>query len=106
MLEKVDALENLLYFIPVVVIAFEYVAISAAFAYAKYVVEYQRPIISLLGGIIKIGGNLPFDAVPNTVVTLHLLGLFLSLVFVICVLVFGWASKIEPLPLPPQDEQI
>lgn len=104
--KKVNSLGNLLHLIPLVVILFEYVAVSSALAYARYHVEAENSVISLLGGLIKVGGNLPFDAVPNTVVTLHLLGLLLSVLYLIYYVIFGPSSGETQQPIdsiPPQE---
>lgn len=80
----------LLYLIPVLILVFEHTALSSALAYARYGLEYQPPSVDLLGGLIGIGDTIPYDAVPNFVVTLHLLGLFLGLVWLGYAIFFGW----------------
>jgi len=71
----------LLITVPLAVVLLEYVAVSSALAYARFIAEYDQPVISLLGGIVRIGRNLPYDAVPNAVIVLHLLALFLSVMY-------------------------
>lgn len=83
----------LLYLFPVLVILFEYVALSSAVAYASYNMDYQLTPVELLGGLVTVGENLPYDAVPNTVATLHTLSLFLSLVFLVYFLFCGWGRR-------------
>lgn len=83
----------LLYLFPVLVVLFEYVAFSSALAYARYSMDYQLITVDLLGGLVTVGENLPYDAVPNAVATLHLLSLFLSLVFMVYFLFFGWGNR-------------
>ncbi len=98
-MKKVRILINFVYIIPVLVILFEYVAVTSALAFARFAVEAEQPVISLLGGIIRVGGNLPYDAVPNTVVTLHLLGLFLIMIYFIHFVFFSpWDENRQPTP--------
>lgn len=83
----------LLHFIPVLILIFEHTAISSALTYARYGLEYLQPSVDLLGGVINIGETIPYDAVPNFVVTLHLLSLFLGLVWLVYVIFFGWNKQ-------------
>ncbi len=80
----------MLYLFPILIIIFEYVAVSSALAYASYSIDYQLISVELLGGFVTVGENLPYDAVPNTVATLHVLSLFLSVVFLGYFLFWGW----------------
>lgn len=93
---------NLAYLIPVVVLLFEYTAVSAALAYAKFAVDFEQPTVSLLSGLVRIGGNLPYDAVPNAVFTLHLLALLLSVIFIVYFMFFISPGKRQE-PAPPQE---
>ena len=102
MAKKVKDLVNLLHLIPVLVILFEYTAVSSALAFARFSVEANPPVIGLLGGLVKIGENLPYDAIPNTVVTLHLLGLLLSVVYLIYFVIFSSSSS-KNCAIPPQE---
>lgn len=72
---------NLFFAVPLVVLLFEYLALKSSVVFAESVLEYQPPVVNLLGGIIKLGENIPYDAIPNLVITLHLLALFFSVVF-------------------------
>lgn len=96
-------LDSLLYIIPCVVLFLEYLAVSSALAYARFAVDVEQNIVELVGGIIKVGGNLPFDAVPNLVVTLHLVSLFLSILYLVYFFVFVKSSKDVETPIPPQE---
>lgn len=98
-----DILNSLLYIIPVLVGLLEYVAVSSAFAYARFAVEIEGETVSLLGGIIRVGGNLPYDAVPNMVVTLHLLALFLTVIYFVYFIVFSHSSDKRRQTVPPQE---
>lgn len=81
----------MLYLFPLLVIFLEYYAFSSALAYARYYIDYhQLTHVELLGGLVTVGGNLPYDAVPNAVMTIHVLSLLLSLVFLVYFLFFGW----------------
>lgn len=101
--KRVKLLGNLMHVIPPLVILFEYVAVSSALAYARLNVESDG-VVSLLGGLIKVGGNLPFDAVPNTVVTLHLLGLLLAVVYFTYFVIFFPTSVDDGNITTPQAE--
>ena len=101
--EKVKSLSNVLHIIPALVLLFEYVVVSSALAYARFAVELDPQPVRLLGGIIEVGGNLPFDAVPNAVVTLHLLGLFLSVSYFVYFVVFSSIVPKEQQSIPPQE---
>ncbi len=94
----------LLVIIPAVVILFEYIAINMALAYARFAVELDRPVVELLGGILKIGGNLAYDAVPNAVVVLHLLALLLSLIYLVYFFLFCLPRKEREINTFPQEE--
>jgi len=96
-------LKKVLHLIPALVILFEYVAVSSAFAYARFAVEPAQPVVSLLGGIINVGGNMPYDAVPNVVVTLHLLGLFLGVFYFIYFVIFNPSPGEDGQSIPPQE---
>lgn len=96
-------LGSLVYLVPVVVVLFEYVAVSSALAYARYLVEYNQPVVSLLGGLVRVGDNLAYDAVPNAVVTLHLLGLLLSVIYLIYFFILPLSTKQDETPVPPQE---
>ncbi|MCL4440796.1 MAG: hypothetical protein M1609_09485 [Firmicutes bacterium] len=96
-------MNNLLHVIPFLVALFEYVAVSSALAFARFAVEVEPQPVSLLGGIINAGGNLPYDAVPNVVVTLHLLALLLSIVYFAYFVFFGPPSEKDCQPVPPQE---
>jgi len=95
-------LNYLVHLIPVTVILFEYTAVSSALAYARYNVEYDQPVVGLLGGILRVGDNLPYDAVPNTVATLHMLGLLLAVVYLVYFIIFGLPGD-KKQPVPPQE---
>lgn len=94
---------KLLYLIPLLVSLFEYVAIKSSLAFARSVIEYQPPVMNVLGSIIRIGDNIPYDAVPNMVVTLHLLGLFLSIVFFLYYTVFSVVPEKAETSLLPRE---
>ncbi len=96
-------MSNLLYVIPLLVVLFEYVAVSSALAYARFAVEVEPPVVNLFGGLIKVGGIMPYDAVPNVVVTLHLLGLFLSIVYLVYFFIFSPFTQDSQPPVPPQE---
>lgn len=101
--KKVKKLNYLLYFIPVIVFLFEYIAISSAVAYARFIVEIDQPVISLLGGLIHIGRNLPYESIPDVVVSLHLTALVLSVVFFVYYMFFYQSSNERQHHLPPQE---
>ena len=94
----------LLFIIPAVVILFEYAAINMALAYARFAVEMDRPVVELFGGILKIGGNLAYDAVPNSVVVLHLMALLLSVIYLVYFFIFCLPRKEREIHISPQEE--
>jgi len=94
----------LLFIIPAAVILIEYAAINMALAYARFAVEMDRPVVELLGGMLKIGGNLAYDAVPNAVVVLHLLALLLSVIYLVYFFVFCLPRKEREISISPQED--
>jgi len=102
-MEKVRLLSYLLAVVPVLVILMEYTAISAAIAYARFSVEYNRPVVDLLGGIIKVGDNLSYEAVPRFVTGIHLAALLLSVAYLVCFIVTALFRKDDTNIIPPQE---
>ncbi len=101
--KKVKVLSRLLYLIPLLVILFEYLAVSLALVYARFAVEPEQPVVGLLGGIIRVGENLSYNAVPNTVVMLHLLALLLSVLYLIYFFIFSLPAGQDREPVPPPE---
>ncbi|PKM80625.1 MAG: hypothetical protein CVU89_12885 [Firmicutes bacterium HGW-Firmicutes-14] len=95
-----------LFIIPAAVILFEYTAVSAAFAYARFAVEVPLQTVSLLGGVLEVGGNLPYDAVPNAVVALHLTALVMSVFYFVYFVVYGTDSGDDSQTLAREEDNI
>ena len=94
----------MLFIIPVMVIMFEYTAISMALVYAKFAVELDRPVVKVLSGAVKVGESIPYDAVPNTVIVLHLLSLVLSVVYLVYFFMFRMSQGHADPQVPPQED--
>lgn len=86
---------NLLHVIPLLVVLLEYTAVSSALAFAKFAADFEPESVRLLGGIVNVGGNLPYDAVPNAVITLHLLALLLSVIYFVYFVFFKPFPKVN-----------
>lgn len=82
-----------LYFIPLLVALFQYIALEAAITYARFLVDYVQPPIGLFGGVIGIRLSIPYDSIPNLVVTLHLLSLALSVMYVVYFMLIDWKKE-------------
>jgi hypothetical protein len=91
------------FIMPVLVFFLEYVAISSALVYARFSMEMDQPTVDLLGGLIKIGQTVPYDAVPNLVVTLHILALLISVSYLVYYLFFYPFFKENKPDIPPQE---
>lgn len=83
---------NLFHIMPFLVVLFEYTAISSSLAYAEHAADYVPPIVGLLGGIISVGGNLPYQSVPHMVMILHLLALTVSVIYLVYFMFFSPAK--------------
>jgi hypothetical protein len=97
-------LGNLLHAIPFLVVLLEYTAGSSALAFAKFAADFEPESVSLLGGLVNVGGNLPYDAVPNAVATLHMLALLLSTIYFVYFMFFAASPETKQHePVPPQE---
>ncbi|WP_418790591.1 hypothetical protein [Phosphitispora sp. TUW77] len=97
-------MDYLLFVIPVVVILFEYMAVNMALAYARFAMAIDRPVVELLFGILKIGDNLAYDAVPDTVLVLNLLALLLSLMYLAYFFLYILPRKQSEICISPQED--
>jgi len=89
----------MLFIIPVMVIMFEYTAISMALVYAKFAVELDRPVVKVLSGAVKVGESIPYD-----VIVLHLLSLVLSVVYLVYFFMFRMSQGHADPQVPPQED--
>lgn len=93
----------LFHVIPFLVALIEYTAVSSALAFAKFAADFEPETVWLLGGIVNVGGNLPYNAVPHAVIILHLIALMLSVTYIVYFMFLrvSFGSKIEQ-QVPPQ----